>query len=156
MRGRAAAACLAAIAVAGCGSDDSEKHAFINQANAICKRGNAEVRAITARIVKARAGSDPATVFRQLAAFTTEAGATYSRYVDQLDALTPPAGDRDRIKAWIAGQRRQLGVVNDLGKAFKARDQTQISRLSERIDVLTQSNNDFAKRYGMAECAKPT
>lgn len=153
----AAATVIASLTLAaGCGSDagKSPKGGFIAEANAICKRGNDAGKPINEGIAQAQQASDPAKVFKRLAELTHEGAVIFVKYVDELDALTPPASDSEKIKGWIAGQRRQLTMVESLSRALKAQDQTRVAKLSEQVDSLTQANNGFAARYGMAECAK--
>jgi hypothetical protein len=77
------------------------------------------------------------------------------REVDQLDALTAPDRDRDRLKAWIADQRRAQLLRTGLAGAFTTRDDARISTLSQQIAAQDAANAAFAARYGMPECAKP-
>jgi hypothetical protein len=157
MRRFAVAAVAAAIAVSGCGSsDDHAKKQYVADANTICKLGREDVSAIGRQVAKAQQGSDPKRVFAEISVLTERGGRAYSHYVDELDALVPPAKDRDRIKAWIAVQRQQIALIQTLARAYNARDEGRIARLSEQIDALGQRSDTFARDYGMTACARPT
>lgn len=83
-------------------------------------------------------------------------GTTIKRYVDRLDALTVPDKDRDRLKAWIADQRRVQLLTGGLASAFAARDDARIATLSQQIAALDGANAAFAAKYGLAACATPS
>jgi hypothetical protein len=144
------------ILAAGCGSGGSNtsKAAFVKRADAICKAGDDKLRAINTKIGAVQRGSDEAKIFTQLASLTAQSVTISGTYVDQLDALETPSGDRDKLKAWIAGARRQIKLVSSLSRALAAHDQAKIATVSEQIATLAQKNNAFAGSYGMAECAK--
>jgi hypothetical protein len=151
-------ACGAAVLglLAGCGGngDGNAKQDFITKANKICADGNAAVAGLTDEITKAARANDPSKVYKRVGELTKRAAAASTPYLNRLDALDAPGGDRDKIKQWILQVRRQQTLVGQLGEAFAKRDNPKIASLSERIDKLDQTNNRFARSYGMSECAK--
>ncbi|MCW2999125.1 MAG: hypothetical protein JWN65_2674 [Solirubrobacterales bacterium] len=153
---RAAAAVAGAILLAGCGSGSGgpTREAYVKAANRICADGNKAVAGLADRIQAAQRGADPERVFSDLAGLTREASEASQPYLDRLDALGTPGDDRDRLKGWIADQRRQRSLLAELGDAFQQRDEATISTLSQRIAALTTKNDAFAASYGLTECAK--
>jgi hypothetical protein len=152
--GRAVTATAVIVAVAGCGGDDGVSKAdFIRRADAICREGNAKVRALQDDIAAAQRSSDQRRVYAELARLTARSAQLSSPYVARLDALDTPAGDRDELKAWVAGARRQLDAVRRMSTAFRAGDDARIATLAEQVDALASRTNAFARRYGMTDCA---
>lgn len=144
-----------AVFAAGCGtSDDGAKAAFITQANAVCRAGNAKLATYSAEIAAAQTSSDESAVFARLAALTRKAASDAGPFLDRLDAIPAPGEDRDALKKWIADGRRQQTLVARLAGAFATRNQSRVATLSEQIDALDQAGNAFARRYGMRECGK--
>ncbi|HEX6389586.1 MAG TPA: hypothetical protein VFZ89_09065 [Solirubrobacteraceae bacterium] len=148
------AAVLAALVVAGCGDDGPTKDDFAARADAVCREGNRALAPLDDQVADVQRDSDQRKVFAAMARLTRRSVTMSARYVDRLDALETPAGDRDRLKGWIADVRRQLTLIGELGDAFAAHDQAAIVRLSEQIDALNTRNNRFAASYGMRECAR--
>ncbi|MCW2958120.1 MAG: hypothetical protein JWP18_923, partial [Solirubrobacterales bacterium] len=124
------------------------------RANRICAQGDRAAQKLATRIGRAQRGSDPEVVFRRLAELTAEAAATTQGALDRLAALTPPAGDEDELKAWLADQRRRQSLRRTLAQAFDRRDETAISTLSQRIAALGATTAAFADRYGVGRCAR--
>jgi hypothetical protein len=154
-RGLALAAAMVAVAsISGCGgSTGTSKQDFVTKANKICAEGNQAVEGVAKQISAAQRASKASEVYRRVAALTKKAAATSDPYIDRLDALDTPSGDRDQLKAWVASVRQQETKLNELGTAFAKRQPAKIARLSEQIDTLDQKNNLFAKGYGMSDCA---
>lgn len=150
-----AALALLAVAVGGCGGGDGvSKASFIKDADAICREGNTKVKALQDDIAAAQRNSDQRQVYADLARLTAQSARLSAPYVARLDALDTPADDRDALKAWIAGARRQIEAVRRLSAAFRAGDDTRIATLAEQVDALAMRANAFARRYGMRDCAQ--
>jgi outer membrane murein-binding lipoprotein Lpp len=151
-----AAAITGAALVAGCGADAGgpSKQTYISDANRICSDGNRAIKPLADRVDTAQRGADPDQVFRELAVLTRKASDASQPHLDRLDALKTPGGDRDALKGWIADQRRQQSLLAELGDALEERDDATISTLSQRIATLNTKNDAFAKKYGLAECAR--
>lgn len=148
-----AAAC--ALLAAGCGDDQTAgRRTFVAAADRICAQANDAAAGFAARIGVAQRGRDPAAVYREVAALTRRRAVTARGFLDRLDALELPDGDRDELKAWIAGQRARQALVLTLATAFARSQDARISTLSQRIDALNSTSNAFARRYGMTACAR--
>jgi len=61
---------------------------------------------------------------------------------------------RDGISAWIAGNRRQVALTEQLAGAFETQDEQAIARVSGEIDTLDGANNATARRLGLRVCAQ--
>jgi hypothetical protein len=146
-------AVLAAFVAAGCGDSGPSKADFAKRANAICADLNRVLAPLEKEAAAAQRSSDETKVFADLARVTQRSADVSQPYLGKLDALETPPDDRDKLKAWIADGRRQLALLEDLGRAFAARDQTKIVAVSERVDALTTRANRFAASYGMRGCA---
>ena len=72
----------------------------------------------------------------------------------RIEALEEPRSGGGTVDAWVAANRRQAALTQELATAFAAQDQTRIARLSERIDALEERNNATARRLGMRACAE--
>jgi hypothetical protein len=160
---RPVATALAALATAAVtlgatacgGSDAPSKAEYAKQADAICAPALVQLRRVAARLQQVAAGNDPAVIFRDTAREVRRSLTTSRQVTDRLDALAVPGGkDADRAKDWVAAQRRQIDLTDQLAAAFEARDERRVSQLSERIDVLNESNNRVARSFGMKACAE--
>jgi hypothetical protein len=140
--------------VAGCGDDGPSRATFARQADAICKPALGQLREVRDRIGAAAAGADPDAIFTTSADLLREGAAISRRTFDRVETLDTPAGDRDAVGAWIADNRRQAAVTDELAAAFDAQDQTRIARLSERVDALEERNNEAARELGLRSCAE--
>ncbi len=147
---------VAGLAGCGGGDDTATKASFAKQADAICARGNKEVAVLNRRIGEAQRSSDEKQVFAEMARLTKQSVGVSTRYLDQLDALETPEADRDRLKAWLADNRRQVAIIGQLSDAFAAADATRIATLSEQADRINTKSNAFALAYGMRECGRST
>lgn len=153
MKLRAALAALV-VALAGCGDDGPSKEDFTKRADAICKDANAAVAPIKEQSAAAQRESDPDQVFAAMSRVTRRTADVTEPFVARLDTLETPSDDRDELKGWIADLRRQLQLVERLGRAFAGRDQQQIVMLAQQVEAIETRTNRFAASYGMRECAK--
>ena len=146
---------MVATVATGCGSDGSVgKETFVADADKVCAEGNKALAVFDKRIREAQQGADPAKVFADLASVTRAAAEASEPFLTRLDALKPPNDDRDKLKAWLADQRRQQSLLDELADAFEQQDDATIATASQQIDTLNEKSNAFAKMYGMAQCAK--
>lgn len=68
--------------------------------------------------------------------------------------LDEPEDDADAVDAWVAANRRQAALTDELAAAFDAQDDRRIAQLSERVDAAEERNNATARRFGMRACAE--
>ncbi len=149
------AAALAAVLVAACGGGDGPTRAqFAKRADAICAPALKELRAVSAQIDEVAAGAEPGPIFSRSATLIRRGQSITARTFDRIDALDPPAADRDAIKAWVADNRRQSALSGQLASAFETQDQKRIALVAEEIDALDTKSNRVAARLGMRACAE--
>ena len=116
---------LAAL-VAGCGDDDDSsdsgggdaptKAQFVEEGNAICEKGNAELDEATANF-------GPQTPPAEVDAFVTETLVpNVQGQIDDLRALTPPKGDEDTVDALLDAAQENLATVEDNPATIRSGD----------------------------------
>lgn len=136
---------LIAIAlIAGCGSssdDGLSKSEFVTKANAICKKGNADVEAAANEQFGKSGDKQPSQ--EELTAFATETVIpNVQSQVDQIKALDEPSADADQVNA-----------ITDSAQA-------DIDKMKADPSLVTDENSDpfaatdkLAKAYGLNVCA---
>ncbi len=149
----AAFAAAGFVALAGCGASGPDPAEYRVTANAICRAGQRTLTRLSEQVVTAQRGGDPAVVFREVAALKARQAAARRKVADRLDLLPTPGAELERVRAWIAEQRRQSTLVEALSRAFARRDETRIATLSQRIGALDADNDAAATRLGLEACA---
>ena len=129
----------AGLLIAGCGGDDDDrlsKAEFLEQGNAICKKGSDEIDAAGS---KAFAG-EPSK--RELTAF---AGRTLvpnvQRQIDGLRDLSPPENDEAKVKSILDSAQTDLDKLE------------ADPQLVATEDPFKETNQN-AKEYGLTACAE--
>ena len=151
-RARTAAFLLAAVALAlvaaGCGDDDDSgdsgdgsataltKEEFLQQGNAICANGNAELDAVTANF-------GPGTSPAEIEAFVTDTLVpNVQGQIDDLSALTPPEGDEEEVEAILTAAEDALAEVEEVPSTVTEDGGT---------DPFNEANR-LAEDYGLVAC----
>ena len=140
--------------LASCGGDGSSREAWASQADAICRPALAKLRVVKKRIDATAAGGDPDVIFARSADLLREGAAISRGAFDSIEALDEPGEEADAADAWVASNRRQAALTDELAAAFDGQDDTRIARLSEAVDALEEANNARARRFGMSACAE--
>ncbi len=138
----------------GCGGGGPSREAFARDADAICRPALAQLLTVKERIDVVAAGADPDVIFTRTAALIRRGAAISRATFDRIEGLQAPEGQRDAVNAWVAANRRQAALTDDLADAFAAQDQTRIARLSEEVDELDERTNATARGFGMRSCAE--
>jgi len=161
MRRPALALAAVALAVAGCGGghkstsgDSAAKARFIQQADAICAKGNQAISPYETKLSGLISSADSAKFFAQAPGLIRKATAVTRKYVDHLDAVPAPAGDKAKLDTWRAGVRRQVDLLDTTAEAIGAKDNQRVQAISNQVDKLNKQNNAFAKSYGMKACSE--
>lgn len=143
------------LVLGGCGTQGGPNvFGYRDAANGLCRNARPELVRLADRVQHAQRGSHPDGVFGRVAALKARQAATARRLIDRLDLLPTPAAQRDDLNSWVEAERRQQTLVEALGRAFHAHDETAISTLSQRIDTLDAANDAAAVRLGVAACAR--
>jgi Flp pilus assembly protein TadD len=132
-----------ALVIAGCGGDDESssstsmtKDEFIAQADAICQAGKDALDAAGQQL-----GQNP-TDEQLRQAITDTVIPTLEGEFDDIEALTPPAGDEDEVAAIIAAGRSGIDEAKDNPDRLFAAGQ----------DSPFADANRLAQDYGLKVC----
>jgi hypothetical protein len=140
-RGLALVATVAAgTLLIACGGDDDEltKAQFIQQADAICKKGNQRIDAAAEQVFSGNREPTKA----ELEQFASETLIPdIQRQVDDVRALDEPSDDEDQVNAFLDSAQAEL----DKGKE---------DPLYMASDESFQRTNELGQRYGFEVCAE--
>jgi hypothetical protein len=123
-----------------CGGDDDEltKAQFIQQADAICKKGNQRIDAAAEQVFSS--GKEPSKA--QLEQFASETLIPdIQRQVDDVRALDEPSDDEDQVNAFLDSAQAEL----DKGKQ---------DPLYMTTDESFQKTNQLGQQYGFKICSQ--
>jgi hypothetical protein len=138
-------ACLAALAVAGCGGGDGlDKKALADKANAICEKYSKQGEAL---------GSPDLADPKKAEDYFSKATDLANKQQDELEALKPA----DDIKADYAKLTKATGdatgLLGDLAAAAKAADQKKGVELVQKLTPISAAVDEAAKKVGADSCA---
>jgi hypothetical protein len=125
---------------AGCGGGGKED--FQKQANAICKRYDAKIKALGTP-------SSPADIPK----FVDSAIPIIQQGVAELRALEPPqelAGDYDRM---LDETEKAIPAARHLADAASKNDAAGVQQALEEGNAANQNSDRLATKIGLAECA---
>ncbi len=143
-----AAALAGVMALAGCGGSDSStsttsetltKSEFVAKANAICAKGNQEIRAAGKKLFSS--GQAPSQAAQEKFVTATVIP-SIQQQVDAVDDLPAPAGDEQKVQAIVNAARSALDKVKQDPSLITAQGQ---SDPFAQADKLTNS-------YGLTQC----
>ena len=130
--------CLAA----GCGGSGSGKEKFQKQANAVCKRYDAKIKALGTP-------STPADIPK----FVDVAVPIIQQGVAELRALKPPqelAGDYNRM---LDETEKAIPAAQRLADAASKNDPAGVQKALKEGNTANQNSNRLATKIGLSECA---
>jgi hypothetical protein len=117
------------------------KSEFVAKGNAICKQGNQDIDKAGHTLFGS--GQKPSQADMQKFATDTLIPSVQSE-IDQIKALTPPAGDEDQVNAITAAAQSALN---------KAKTDPSLLIQQGGSDPFAHAN-DLANAYGLTECGK--
>lgn len=141
-----------AVVVAGCGSSSSDdstasltKAQFISQANAICKKGNAEVESEFEDFAKKNGieGNKEPTTAQEVELAETILTPNVKSQSEELRALGAPSGDEDEITA-------MLDSLDQGVEEAEADPEALIEGKAEPFKDASQK----AQKYGLTACGQ--
>ena len=137
----AVAAVMAGLGVAGCGGDDEAltKAEFVKQGNAICAKGNAELKTKVEELI---AGGKEPDMEAQIAFVEEEFLPNVQGQIDDLGELTPPEADEGEVEAIIASAQEAIDKAEEDLEAVAAAEEDPFADANEK-----------AGAYGLSECA---
>ena len=143
---------VALVALAACssvpGRSESEaeplsKEAFVEQANRICRKTQAEARGIAAPSL-----ADPRAVQESI----LESASIQRRALRKLRDLEPPETDAPGIRNWLDLVDGTVDEMEALAQAVAAGDRDEMTSAIERGDALTADAEAFTAAYGLLDC----
>jgi hypothetical protein len=159
-------ACVAALAIAGCGGGDDSSSTpvastvsgatgaggavplseddFVSQANAICAEVNSDIEALTA----------PTNDLQSIADVTAQGIAIVKPALDQFLTLTPPADLADKWAEFLQHAQDQLKDEEALNAAATAGDTATVKSIANRMEANSGETDQIASEMGLTECAK--
>lgn len=147
----------AALAVAGCGDDDSgsssegatlTKAQYITAADKICQDVDGKTKKYSDQVDALPEGSGPEKIAPIL-----EAGLAETRKgVDRLKALKVPSEDRATVDSYFTSIDRSIIAYQALQKAVSDKDEAQARKIAADADPLFDEQRRLAKAYGFKQC----
>jgi hypothetical protein len=143
-----AAALAGIVALAGCGGSDSTtgttsetltKSEFVAKANAICAKGNQEIRTAGKKLFSSGQAPSPAAQEKFVTATVIP---SIQQQIDGVDALPAPAGDEQKVQAIVDAAHSALDKVKQNPSLITQQGQ---SDPFAQADKLTNS-------YGLTQC----
>jgi hypothetical protein len=130
--------------IAGCGGGGSSSDNFVADADGICKKADAQQKAV----------AQP-TKTSQVGPYLDKVEPILTDGISQLSGLTPPSDQKDTYDKWVANLKQQE-------TQFKAAQATAKSDPSKAVTMLqgqktlSDQGNALAKQLGLKECGKNT
>ncbi len=124
-----------------------EKRAYIDQADAICREGNARLKPFEDQAFS-RGIPDLAT----WRTFLTSAIPIFGDVLQRLRVLTPPPGDGATVSTMLDDFDRALAAARRATDAAAAGDQRAFDAALDEATTFAKRGDDQSKRYGFRNC----
>jgi hypothetical protein len=155
---------LAALLLAGgCGDSSSStatdtggalsKDEWIEQADAICLATAEELGPLAEASARILEGPETEETLARLAHYTRVAADDAERELEQLRALSPPAGDGPAIEAILGPSEANVAAIAKYGDAIETEDLRRYEALQRRAQRLKAQAGGRARAYGLRVCA---
>jgi hypothetical protein len=146
MRGRVAALVgVSVLLAAGCGGGGSSarlsQEEFQSQANAICAKYQAQLKAL----------GNPSSI-DEIPGLVDQALAILNKEVEEIAALNPPEDMQSDFDKMIAASDKTKAAANDLSAAAKAGDQAAVQKALEEGNAASNEADQLATGLGLSEC----
>jgi hypothetical protein len=166
-RAVAIAVLLGLSGAAGCGGDDGGERsataatagptraAFIAEADALCRRTNAQIAATNTRITQInRTATSERQALEDAAPLLAETYDAQRASVAELRALEPPAGDEAAVTRIVAGVEQQVAAVGQVADAAQAGDAARVRALGEDLQTTRTRVRGLFQGYGFEVCGR--
>jgi hypothetical protein len=138
-------AALVVLLAAGCGGSDGQSHEeFANEANRICREGEANVSAIA----DAAQGGSP----EEVAGAIDEAAGEFEPVLQRLRGLEPPEDIRTRWDAFLDDIAEGTELLGEVADAVRTGDRAEGTRLAARYEEIARATKPFAEQYNLDSC----
>jgi Tfp pilus assembly protein PilP len=134
-----------ALLLAACGGGEDEKAAYVDRANAVCEKAQADVKAL----------KQPSTP-EAFAPYADELVGLLEEAQTELSALTPPAGDRAELERRVL---KPFSALVEQGKDFAGQvraadgDQSKLLGLLSKRPTAKAIDTEYLREYGIETCA---
>lgn len=150
----AAALALGACSDDGGGDGEVTRAQYVQEADALCRRANADAKKLNTQAVNAVPGErgDEAV----LAALEPILAKGYEQQRDDVREFTDleaPSGDRQAVDELNESITQQTEILGQLVEAARDRDAQRFESASEEQDEAGERARDAASQLGLKECA---
>jgi hypothetical protein len=132
-----------AVACGDSGPKRLDNAAFVAQADAICKAGDATIAALPRPVVAT-----------DIAAYAAPAAAAVRAEYEALKALVPPADVQDKTDALLVEVGKVVEVADGLVVVARTNDAAKITAYIEANRAVDTKANELARALGMKECGR--
>jgi hypothetical protein len=138
---------ILALVLAGCGgSTDPSEREFVDEANRICREGEAKVAEI---VREARRTGDPEEV---TADALQQASDAYEPLLVRLRDLDPPADLREDWNRFLDGVDEAFALFPRLAEATRTADGAELAELADRFEEIAGETRPFAEEHDLDDC----
>ena len=139
--------CSRGLLAASAGSSQAlTKPAFVARGNAICESYYRRLNRLAL----------PAMTMSGLAAYEREQLPLALTEQKELEAVVPPAADRQTYRTWLGVEESVVGVIKKIIVGGDRNDAVAMNRLIARAEALERSYDALAAKLGLSVCAQPT
>jgi hypothetical protein len=139
------AGAVVVVLAAGCGGSGKRlsRAEFSKQADAICSKYNAKIRAL----------GQPGSI-RALPRYVDRALPIARKGTDELRALKPPKDEEKTANEWLDQNDSAVGALERLRDAARRADRTGIQAALSEAAAANRAANRFARQLGLRVCAQ--
>lgn len=144
---RLAIACaVCVLGLSACGSSGTSKADYVKQADAICAKGDAQIKAVPMPLLTGA----PATILKNLGTYVDRVLPVAQHVIGQLKALKQPSADKAVLQRYYAALD---DAVARLGKLSVAAHQGDAKAVQSGAQALNSAQPDtLARQYGFKRC----
>jgi hypothetical protein len=149
---------LALAALAGCGGggdagEQSEKDAFVAEANRICREGEQRTNEITREHQEEiESAASPQEQRDAVAGALEDTARGYEPYLARLRDLEAPSDLAGEWSTFLDGIEEAFGLIPELAAATRAQDREQLDDLAAEFTRIARDTRPFAESGGLDDC----
>ncbi len=92
--------------------------------------------------------------YSEIVAYVQKALPLYEAALRRLERLEPPSEDAQKVRAWLAADRRVAKAGHDLGDAAERRDFPSVTAAASRAELAGSESRQAAAGLGLRVCAR--
>jgi sigma54-dependent transcription regulator len=139
---------LLVLVLAGCGGSGPSEEEFAEEANRICREGEATVGR-TVEQLQARTDADSQEITADVLERSAE---EYEPYMDRLREVEAPDELEGEWAAFLRRIEEAFGLFPRLAEATRSGDREELSELTTRFAQIADDTRPFAQRHGLNAC----